>query len=70
MGDDIVPDVVRLDCGFSQWTKSDAVFLFSLQMSALKAANQDLKGMMKSVEVKEIDVSWLFLFLPLYLKYH
>ena len=70
VGDDIVPNVVRLDRGFSQLNKYDALFLFCLQMSALKAANQDLKGMMKSVKVQEIDVSWLLPVIPLYLKYH
>lgn len=33
----------------------------SLQMSAMKAANKDLKGMMKTVKIQEIDVSRLYI---------
>lgn len=31
-------------------------FLFLLQMSALKSANKELKGMMKTVKIQDIDV--------------
>lgn len=32
------------------------ILLPSLQMSALKSANKELKGMMKTVKIQDIDV--------------
>ena len=37
--------------------------LFLFQMSALKSANKELKGMMKTVKIQDIDVCILFPFL-------
>lgn len=39
-------------------------FFPSIQMSALKSANQELKGMMKTVKIQDIDVCITFIFFP------
>ena len=40
----------------------------SVQMSAMKAANKDLKGTMKTLKIDDIDV-WSFLFFVLFLHF-
>lgn len=40
----------------------------SVQMSAMKAANKDLKGTMKTLKIDDIDV-WRFLFFILFLHF-
>lgn len=40
------------------------LFFSSIQMSALKSANQELKGMMKTVKIQDIDVCITFIFFP------
>lgn len=35
--------------------------VYFMQMTALKSANKELKGMMKTVKIQDIDVSNLFL---------
>ena len=42
--------------GVAFFSHTNVVLLF-LQMSALKSANKELKGMMKTVRIQDIDVS-------------
>lgn len=61
-------EICYLKAQLNHWNHSYTVefatnklVLFLFQMSALKSANKDLKGMMKTVKIQDIDVCLLIM---------